>query len=95
MVSGFNVGLEDALALRDVFAGIPVKVDLIDVTDPTGRYLPPTDEELAAFRSHLQVLGAPIARRYSGGKDIDAACGTLAATRRGGAVLPEPAPASS
>jgi 23S rRNA (adenine2503-C2)-methyltransferase len=94
MISGFNVGLEDALALRDVFRGIPIKVDLIDVTDPTGRYLPPTEAELASFRSHLQVLKAPIARRYSGGKDIDAACGTLAATRRGGALLPPPGTSS-
>lgn len=87
MVRGLNVGHEDALALRDVFAGIPIKVDLIDVTDPTGTYQPPTAEELAAFRTHLQVLEAPIARRYSGGKDIGAACGTLAGSRAGGAVL--------
>ena len=29
---------------------------------------------------------APIARRYSGGKDIGAACGTLEASQRGGVV---------
>lgn len=87
MISGFNTGREDALALRDAFEGIPLKVDLIDVTDPTGRYQPPSEEELKAFRDHLQVLGAPIARRYSGGKDIDAACGTLWASQRGGVVL--------
>lgn len=84
MVSGFNVGLEDAEALRDVFAGIPVKIDLIDVADPTGRYNPPTAEELSNFRSFLQMLGAPVARRYSGGKEIGAACGTLAASTTGG-----------
>ena len=89
MISGFNTGLEDALALRDTFAGIPLKIDLIDVTDPTGRYQPPSEEELKRFRDHLQVLGAPIARRYSGGKDIDAACGTLWASQRGGTVLSE------
>jgi 23S rRNA (adenine2503-C2)-methyltransferase len=88
MISGFNVGREDAEALRDTFAGVPVMVDLIDVTDPTGTYLPPTAEELAAFRDHLQVVKAPIARRYSGGKDIGAACGTLEASQRGGVVLP-------
>ncbi len=88
MISGFNVGREDAEALRDTFAGVPVMIDLIDVTDPTGKYQPPTPEELAAFRDHLQVVKAPIARRYSGGKDIDAACGTLAATQRGGVLLP-------
>lgn len=87
MISGFNTGREDALALAETFAGIPLKVDLIDVTDPTGKYRPPDEEELKRFRDHLQVLGAPIARRYSGGKDIDAACGTLWASQRGGTVV--------
>ena len=87
MISGFNVGLEDAEALRDAFAGIPITIDLIDVTDPTGKYQPPTEAELKAFRDHLQIAGAPIARRYSGGKDIGAACGTLEASQRGGVVL--------
>ncbi|MBL8913459.1 MAG: radical SAM protein [Archangium sp.] len=87
MISGFNVGREDAEALRDAFDGVPVMIDLIDVTDPTGKYQPPTAEELAAFRDHLQVVKAPIARRYSGGKDIGAACGTLEASQRGGTLL--------
>lgn len=91
VIRGFNTGLEDALALKEAFAGVPVTIDLIDVTDPTGKYLPPTPEELKAFRDHLQVVGQPIARRYSGGKDIQAACGTLAATQTGGTVLPAPA----
>lgn len=89
-ISGFNLGLEDAVALKEAFEGIPIKVDLIDVTDPTGKYLPPSPEELKAFRDHLQIVGAPIARRYSGGKDIGAACGTLEASQYGGVVLPPP-----
>lgn len=87
VIKGFNTGFEDALALKDTFDGIPIKVDLIDVTDPTGRYQPPEADELKAFRDHLQVLKAPIARRYSGGKDIGAACGTLEASQRGGLLL--------
>jgi 23S rRNA (adenine2503-C2)-methyltransferase len=87
VIRGFNTGYQDALALREVFAGVPIKIDLIDVTDPTGRYLPPEPEELRAFREHLQMVGAPIARRYSGGKEIGAACGTLEASRRGGEIL--------
>jgi len=87
MISGFNTGREDAEALAQTFAGIPVKIDLIDVTDPTGKYQPPGAEELAAFRDHLQVVKAPIARRYSGGKDIGAACGTLDASQRGGVLF--------
>jgi 23S rRNA (adenine2503-C2)-methyltransferase len=86
-ISGFNLGEEDALALRDVFAGIPIKVDLIDVTDPTGKYRPPSESELKRFRDYLQILESPIARRYSGGKEISAACGTLAATQEGGRVF--------
>ncbi len=91
MISGFNVGLEDAEALRDAFAGIPITIDLIDVTDPTGKYQPPTAEELKTFRDHLQIVGAPIARRYSGGKEIGAACGTLEASQRGGVVFADEA----
>lgn len=87
MISGFNVGREDAEALRDVFADVPMMLDLIDVTDPTGKYQPPTEAELTAFRDHLQIVKAPIARRYSGGKDIGAACGTLEASQRGGVLL--------
>jgi len=87
MIRSFNTGREDAEALAHVFAGIPVKIDLIDVTDPSGHYLPPEPSELAAFRDHLQVVGAPIARRYSGGADIGAACGTLEASQRGGQLV--------
>jgi 23S rRNA (adenine2503-C2)-methyltransferase len=89
-ISGFNLEREDAVALKEAFEGIPIKVDLIDVTDPSGKYLPPSPEELKAFRDHLQILGAPIARRYSGGKEIGAACGTLEASQYGGVVLPPP-----
>ena len=87
VIRGFNTGREDAEALARAFEGIPIKMDLIDVTDPTGKYLPPTAQELSAFRDHLQILKAPVARRYSGGKEIGAACGTLAASRRGGEVI--------
>jgi 23S rRNA (adenine2503-C2)-methyltransferase len=89
MISKFNVGEEDAIAMRDAFQDIPVIVDLIDVTDPTGKYLPPTEDELKTFRNHLQMMKAPVVRRYSGGKDIGAACGTLEASTRGGVVLSE------
>jgi 23S rRNA (adenine2503-C2)-methyltransferase len=88
LIGGFNTGREDAQALADVFAGIPIKLDLIDVTDSTGKYQPPGPEELARFRDFLQVLKAPVARRYSGGKEINAACGTLAGTSVGGLILP-------
>lgn len=78
MIRGFNTGREDAEALRELVGDLPVKIDLIDVNDATGRFLPPTEEELRAFRDHLQILRAPVVRRYSGGKGIEGACGMLA-----------------
>src|SRR5258706_1924882 len=87
VIKGFNSGREAAEALARTFEGVPVKIDLIDVTDPTGKYEPPDAEELSRFRDFLQVVKAPIARRYSGGKEIGAACGTLEASQRGGVVL--------
>jgi 23S rRNA (adenine2503-C2)-methyltransferase len=87
-IGGFNTGREDAEALQLAFQGIPIKLDLIEVADPTGRWLPPTPSELARFRDHLQILGAPVVRRYSGGREIGAACGTLEASSYGGTVLP-------
>jgi 23S rRNA (adenine2503-C2)-methyltransferase len=86
-IGGFNTGREDAEALHRAFQGIPIRLDLIEVADPTGRFLPPSPSELARFRDHLQILGAPVVRRYSGGREIGAACGTLEASSYGGIVL--------
>ena len=78
-IRGTNVGEEDAQALGDLIGETPVRLDLIDVTDPTGRFLPPTADEMTAFRDALtRHVGQPVVRRYSGGADIQAACGTLA-----------------
>jgi 23S rRNA (adenine2503-C2)-methyltransferase len=78
-LSGVNVGEDDARALGELIGDTPVRVDLIEVTDPTGRFQPPTPAELSAFRDALtRHVGQPIVRRYSGGADIQAACGTLA-----------------
>jgi 23S rRNA (adenine2503-C2)-methyltransferase len=84
-IAGENMGEEDARALGRLIGDTPVRVDLIEVTDPTGRFRPPSPDELRAFRDALsRHVGQPIVRRYSGGKDIQAACGTLA----GEVVLP-------
>lgn len=79
MIAGVNTGEEDARRLASLLRGLPVKLDLIDVNDPAGRFRPPDAAELAAFRDALRRhLGMPVARRYSGGADIHAACGMLA-----------------
>ncbi len=78
-IAGENVGEDDAEALGLLIGDTPVRLDLIDVTDPTGRFRPPDPEEMRAFRDALsRHVGQPVVRRYSGGKDIAAACGTLA-----------------
>ena len=86
-VSGVNMSREAARRIAELFAGVPVKVNLIDVNDASGEFKPPTDEEVRVFRDELFAASIPVARRYAGGRDIGAACGTLAATRQGGTVL--------
>jgi 23S rRNA (adenine2503-C2)-methyltransferase len=88
VIGGVNATPEHARALGALVAGTRVKLNLIDVTDETGKYRRATAEELAAFRDALDALGVPVVRRYSGGAEIGAACGTLAATQKGGALVP-------
>lgn len=74
-----NVSEQDARALGILIGDTPVRLDLIEVTDTTGRYRPPTPEQFREFRDALtRHVGQPIVRRYSGGAEIQAACGTLA-----------------
>jgi 23S rRNA (adenine2503-C2)-methyltransferase len=86
-IEGFNVGDSDARELAALCEGLPIRLDLIDVADPDGHFRPPDAEALSAFRQGLQILGQPVVRRYSGGRDIDAGCGMLAGreSREGGA----------
>jgi 23S rRNA (adenine2503-C2)-methyltransferase len=86
-ISGVNMSRQSARDLAGLFAGARVKVNLIDVNDPTGKFEPPTEGELREFRDELSKFSIPVARRYAGGRDICAACGTLAATRQGGVIM--------
>ena len=88
MIAGVNTRPEDARMLAELTRGLPVKLDLIDVNDPSGRFRPPSPAELAAFRDALrESLAMPVARRYSGGQDIHAACGMLQALGNDGQDL--------
>jgi 23S rRNA (adenine2503-C2)-methyltransferase len=79
MIAGVNTRPADAEMLADLTRGLRIKLDLIEVNDPTGRFKPPSPEELRVFRDALTAkLGVPVGRRYSGGADIAAACGMLA-----------------
>jgi 23S rRNA (adenine2503-C2)-methyltransferase len=79
LIRGVNTRPEDARRIAELTAGLPVQLDLIDVNDASGEFLPPSDEERNAFRDALTTeLGMPVVRRYSGGQDIRAGCGMLA-----------------
>lgn len=83
VLGGVNTGDDEIEALHDLFDGVPLRLNLIDVNDarPDG-YRRATDEELSRFRDALRRLeDVPVVRRYSGGAARHAACGMLAGTR--------------
>ncbi len=86
LISGYNTGPEEALELARLFAGVRVRVSVIDVNDPEGRFARASDDERGGFLQALSDNGLGFVRRYSGGPDIDAACGLLASRARGGAL---------
>jgi 23S rRNA (adenine2503-C2)-methyltransferase len=88
LLSGVNTGPEEARELARLFAGVPLRVSVIDVNDPTGTFGRAPDAERGRFLSALAEHGIGFVRRYSGGPDIHAACGMLAGVARGGTALP-------
>ena len=82
VLGGINTGNDEVEALRGLFAGIPLRLNLIDVNDArSDGYRRAGDVELARFRDALRTLGIPVVRRYSGGAAKHAACGMLAGER--------------
>ncbi|HMP15802.1 MAG TPA: radical SAM protein [Gemmatales bacterium] len=80
MLRGINTTEQDARELAELVDGLPVRLDIIDVNDASGHFEPPTMTELKQFRDDLDKhLAQPVVRRYSGGADVHAACGMLAA----------------
>ena len=79
-MQGVNTDLEDVAALRKLIEGVPVRFNLIEVNDPSGEYLAPRGPDWQTFVDALQTLEVPLVRRYTGGKDVNAACGMLAST---------------
>jgi len=89
MLAGVNDRYEQALALARVLAptreGRQVfKVNLIPYNPTESRYEGSSRESIAAFRDTLLARGVEATVRLTRGRDIDAACGQLAA--RGGAA---------
>jgi 23S rRNA (adenine2503-C2)-methyltransferase len=87
LMAGVNTGPEEARELARLFAGVAVRLSIIDVNDPSGRFRPPEPAERGRFLSALAEHGIAFVRRYSGGPDIHAACGMLAGRVHGGEAL--------
>ncbi|HEY4429132.1 MAG TPA: 23S rRNA (adenine(2503)-C(2))-methyltransferase RlmN [Solirubrobacteraceae bacterium] len=84
MLSGINDRYEQALALARLLGGGSsersiFKVNLIPYNPTASPYEGSTRASIAAFRDALQAHGVPATVRLTRGRDIDAACGQLAA----------------
>jgi len=78
MLAGVNDRYEQALALAEVLDPHIFKVNLIPY-NPTGAYAGSGRQAIAAFKGVLEDRGLRATVRLTRGRDIDAACGQLAA----------------
>ncbi len=81
MLAGVNDRYEQALQLAELLGGDTFKVNLIPY-NPTGTtYSGSSPEAIDAFKAVLEEHHVPVTVRLTRGRDIDAACGQLAAAR--------------
>ena len=80
MLAGVNDSPAAAKRLAEVLDGDIFKVNLIPY-NPTGRYDGSSRDAIAAFKAALDRARIPATVRLTRGRDIEAACGQLAATR--------------
>ena len=81
MLGGVNDRVEQAHALARLLDPKVFKVNLIPY-NPTGMYAGSTRKGIAAFKAVLDDARLPATVRLTRGRDIDAACGQLAAAPR-------------
>src|SRR5262249_21381461 len=67
LMAGVNTDPAEARELARLLKGSPVRVSVIDVNDPEGRFRRADDAERGRFLSALAAEGLPFVRRYSGG----------------------------
>jgi 23S rRNA (adenine2503-C2)-methyltransferase len=85
MLAGVNDRYEQAQQLARVLSGARArersifKVNLIPYNPTDSPYAGSGRESIAAFRAALESRGVPVTVRLTRGRDIDAACGQLAA----------------
>jgi 23S rRNA (adenine2503-C2)-methyltransferase len=78
MLAGVNDRVEHAAQLAHLLDRHAFKVNLIPY-NPTGAFEGSSRDTIAAFKSALHRAGLPATVRLTRGRDIDAACGQLAA----------------
>jgi 23S rRNA (adenine2503-C2)-methyltransferase len=78
MLAGVNDRVEQAKQLADLLDRNAFKVNLIPY-NPTGAFDGSSRDAIAAFKAVLDRAGIPATVRLTRGRDIDAACGQLAA----------------
>jgi len=91
MLAGVNDRYEQALALARLLKiegeRTPVfKVNLIPFNPTGSEFRGSSRDSIAAFRAALESRGVPVTVRLTRGRDIDAACGQLAASEALGGV---------
>lgn len=80
MFHNFNDSLKDAAELVKIYRRVPADlVNLIEYNPiDKSNFTKPADEKIDEFVHYLEAQKVNVRRRFSRGKDIDAACGQLA-----------------
>jgi 23S rRNA (adenine2503-C2)-methyltransferase len=81
MLAGVNDSVAQAIALAEILDPRVYKVNLIPYNPTGSQYDGSTRKAIEAFRSELERRGISATIRLTRGREIDAACGQLAAHR--------------
>lgn len=80
LFEGFNDTLDDVKALANLVRGIPCKINVLAYNEVPGLdFKRPSDDKVDWFGRMLHPRTPAVTVRKSRGRDIDAACGQLAA----------------
>jgi 23S rRNA (adenine2503-C2)-methyltransferase len=79
LLAGVNDAPEQGRALASLLGGEHFKVNLIPYNPAGGLYEGSSRDRIAAFRHELEQARVPVTVRLTRGRDIEAACGQLAA----------------
>jgi 23S rRNA (adenine2503-C2)-methyltransferase len=81
LLGGLNDTEEEVRGIKEHFGHLKLKINLIDLNSNSEQFRRATDREREHFRDALQLLEAPVVRRYSVGRESNSACGMLSLTR--------------